>query len=114
MKNSLTHYSKKELQTIHDYSKRLNRLLNKDHAQALLAMMEEHVDEIKELRDKKDEHYLIETGDLIVLCLELIKEAKQSPDAVLCKCYPRFHKKLSQLIKDQHKKTVKNPLKSLI
>jgi len=98
MKNSLTNYSKKELQMIHGYSRRLNRLLNKDHAHALLAMMEEHVDEIKELRNKKDKHYLIETGDLIVLCLELIKEAKQSPDAVLFKCYPRFHKKLLQLI----------------
>lgn len=102
MKRSLTNYSKNQLQIIHSNSRRLNRLLKKDHACSLLEMMEEHVDEITERYDKKDKHYLIETGDLIVLCLELIKQAKQSPDAVLFKCYPRFRKKLAQLIKDRH------------
>ena len=101
MKKSLTNYNKKELQVIHSRSKRLNRMLKKDLPQALLEMMKEHVDEIKKRYNKKDKHYLIETGDLIVLSLELIKEAKQSPDEVLFKCYPRFHKKLLQLIKDQ-------------
>ena len=101
MKRSLTDYTKKELQAIHGNSKRLNRMLKKDHARALLEMIKEHAREIKELHDKKDKHYIIETGDLIVLGFELIKEAKQSPDAVLSKCYSRFHKKLSQLIKDQ-------------
>ena len=100
MKKSLTLHANKEIKTIHGYSRRLNRVLNKDHAHALLDMIKEHADEIKELYDKKDKHYLIETGDLIVLGLKLIKEAKQSPDAVLFKCYPRFHKKLLQLIKD--------------
>jgi len=102
MKRSLTNYTDKEVQAIHTKSRRLNRLLKKDHAQALLSMMQAHPEEIKELYDKKDKHYLIETGDLIVLCLELIKEAKQSPDDILFKCYPRFHKKISQLIKDQN------------
>ena len=97
MQKSLTNYSKKELQSIHGQSRRLNRRLKKDHAQALLSMMKAHVAEIKELHAKKNKHYIIETGDLIVLCLELIKEAKQSPDAILFKCYPRFHKKLLQL-----------------
>jgi len=101
MKLSLTNYTKNELQLIHGRSRRLNYLLNKDHVRALLKMMKTHVDEIKELHDKKDKHYLIETGDLIVLCFELIKEAKQSPDNVLYKCYPRFHKKLLQLIDEQ-------------
>ncbi|MBF0504596.1 MAG: hypothetical protein HQL14_05785 [Candidatus Omnitrophica bacterium] len=101
MKKTLTKYTKKELQSIHGYSKRLNRMLKKDHARVLLDMMRAHTDEIKELYNKKDKHYLIETGDLIVLCLELMREAKQSPDAVLFKCYPRFHKKLLQLIKEQ-------------
>ncbi|MBF0571539.1 MAG: hypothetical protein HQL12_06655 [Candidatus Omnitrophica bacterium] len=76
-------------------------MLNKNHAHALLDMMKTHVEEIKELYDNKDKHYLVETGDLIVLSMELIKQAKQSPDDVLFKCYPRFHKKLLQLIKDQ-------------
>jgi hypothetical protein len=101
MKRSFTNYTKKELQVIHGNSRRLNRMLNKDHARALLEMIKEHADEITGLHAKQDKHYLVETGDLIVLCLELIKEAKQSPDAVLFKCYPRFHKKLSRLIKDR-------------
>lgn len=93
MKQSLTIYSKKELQTIHGHSRRLNRMLNKDHAQALLDMMKAHVEEIKELYDRQDKHYLIETGDLIVLCLELIKQAKQSPDAVYSNAIPDSTKK---------------------
>lgn len=101
MRKSLTNYTNRELQVIHGNSKRLNRLVKKDHAQALLDMMRHHADEIKELHDQKDKHYLIETGDLIVLCLELIRQAKQDPDAILFQCYPRFHKKLSRLIKDQ-------------
>ena len=101
MKKSLTLYAENEVQIIHGHSRRLNRLAKKDHAQALLEMMRHHTDEIKELYDKKDKHYLIETGDLIVLSLELIRQAKQTPDAILFKCYPRFHKKLSQLIKDR-------------
>ncbi|MBF0489785.1 MAG: hypothetical protein HQL15_04100 [Candidatus Omnitrophica bacterium] len=101
MKKSLTHHTQKELQVIHGNSRRLNRLLNKDHAHALLDMMRAHVDEITERYDNKDKHYLIETGDLIILSLELIKEAKQSPDAILFQCYPRFHKKILKLIKDQ-------------
>lgn len=101
MKKSLTVHANKEIKTIHGRSGQLNRLLNRNHARVLMDMIREHADEIKELHDKKDKHYLIETGDLIVLCLELIKEARQSPDAVLSKCYPRFHKKLSLLIRDQ-------------
>ena len=101
IKKSLTVHANKEIKAIHGNSRRLNRLLNKNHARALLDMMQEHVDEINGRHGKGDRHYLIETGDLIVLGLELIKEAKRSPDAVFLKCYPRFHKKLSQLIKDQ-------------
>ena len=101
MKKSLTKHTTKEIQVIHSSSSRLNRILRKDHAQVLLNMIKKHSGEIKELYDKKDKHYLIETGDLIVLCFELIRQGKQSPDAILFKCYPRFHKKLSQLIEEQ-------------
>lgn len=101
MKKSLTDYAYKELQVIHGYSRQLNRLLKKDHARELLAMMKDHIAEISERYGKRDRHYLIETADLIVLSLELIKQAKQSPDEVLFKAYPRFHKKLPRLIVEQ-------------
>ncbi len=99
---SLTDYANGELSVIHARSKRLNRLLKKDHSHALLEMMAKHVKEIKELHRKKNRHYVIETGDLLVLCLELIKEAKRSPDAVLSTCYLRFYKKLSGLLESQN------------
>ncbi|MBF0511096.1 MAG: hypothetical protein HQL13_02075 [Candidatus Omnitrophica bacterium] len=98
MRKSLTGYSKDQIKAIHAKSRRLNALLKKNHAKALFKMLLEHGPEIKELYAKKDKHYLIETGDLIVLCLELIKEAKESPDTILAKCYPRFHKKIDSLI----------------
>jgi len=104
MKKSLTSYAHNELETIHGHSRRHNRRLKVNHAAALLKMMEKHVVEIKELHVQKSKHYLIETGDLMVLCLELIKEAKESPDLVLSKCYERFHKKLSQLTDELNKK----------
>ncbi|MEI7998729.1 MAG: hypothetical protein WCH62_04410 [Candidatus Omnitrophota bacterium] len=99
MKKSLTSYADIEIKAIHAKSRRLNRFLKNDHSYVLLDMIEKHIEEIKDRYSKADKHYLIETGDLIVLCLELINEAKQSSDEVLSKCYPRFHKKLDYLIK---------------
>ena len=99
-RGSLTESAKKELKTIHGYSREHNKLLGRDHSLALLDLMDEHLDEIRELHARRDKHYLIETGDLIIMGLGLIKQAKCSPDAVLSKCYGRFHKKLPRLIKD--------------
>ncbi|MEI6438125.1 MAG: hypothetical protein WCO69_05190 [Candidatus Omnitrophota bacterium] len=98
MKKSFTKYAEQEVRSIHRLSKRLNCSLGKDHARVLLDMIKEHADEVRELHDQGDAHYLVEAGDLLVLCLELIKEAKASPNAVLQKCYPRFHKKLLSLM----------------
>jgi putative component of toxin-antitoxin plasmid stabilization module len=97
---SLTNFARKELDAIHGYSTRYNKLLNKNHSLVLLELMAEHVDEIRQRHGKGDKHYLIETGDLLILCLELIKEAKCCPDVILSKCYGRYHKKLPMLIKN--------------
>ena len=99
VRKSLTAFAKKELNTIHGYSWQHNKLLNRDHSRALLDMMKEHVTEIKWRYGLDDKHYLVETGDLIIICLNLIKQSKQSPDRILNKCYGRFHKKLPSLIK---------------
>lgn len=97
---SLTAFAKSELKVIHGYSEKLNSLSRREHSHALLRMMKEHVVEIKWRYGRKDKHYLVETGDLIIICLNLIKQAKCSPDAILNKCYGRFHKKLPRLIAD--------------
>lgn len=99
-KPSLTAFAQSELKVIHGYSRQHNRLSKRDHSLALLEMMKEHVVEIKWRYGRKDKHYLIETGGLIIICLNLIKQAKCSPDVILNKCYGRFHKKLPRLIAD--------------
>jgi len=99
-KKSLTQFAQKELQVIFRYSKQLNQFSGKKHAQELLEMMAEHVQEIQERYQKEDAHYLTETGDLLILCFALLKEANVSPDAVLSKCYQRYRKKLQRLIKE--------------
>ena len=99
-KKSLTQFAQKELQAIFRYSRQLNQFSRGEHAQELLKLMVEHVQEIRERYQKKDAHYLTETGDLLILCFALLKEAKVGPDVVLSKCYKRYRKKLPQLIKE--------------
>ena len=53
-KKSLTNFAKKELDAIHGYSTRYNKLLNKNHSLALLELMVEHVDEIRQRHSKGD------------------------------------------------------------
>lgn len=101
MSKSLTAFASKELKLIHAQSRRYNRAMRNDHAQALLEMISHHADEINALYKKGNTHYVVETGDLVVLCMELIKEAKHSPDKVLNKCYGRFRRKLSGLLEER-------------
>lgn len=98
MKNSLTKFALRELKTIHDYSKKYNKLKGKNHARILLQLMEDHIDEISQRHKNMDSHYLIETGDLLILCFELLKEARRSPDVILSMCYKRYHKKFDNFL----------------
>lgn len=100
IKDSLTPYAAKEIKTIHSYSKHYNKLGKKDHIIALLELADKHVEEIFQLYKKRDKHYVIETGDLLILCFEIIKEAKCSANVVLAKCYKRYRDKLPLLIKE--------------
>lgn len=97
---SLTSFAEKEIKTIHSYSKRYNKLKKKNHANALFNLTDKHVKEIKQLYRKKDKHYIIETGDLLILCFEIIEEAGCSSNIVLAKCYKRYHNKLTRLIEE--------------
>lgn len=100
MERSLTRFSQKELKAIFRYSKQLNQFSRGKHAQELLKLMTDHVQEIQELYQKKDAHYFTETGDLLILCFMLLKEAKVSPDVILSKCYKRYRKKLPRLLSE--------------
>jgi hypothetical protein len=98
MGESLTSFAKEEIGKIHGYSTEYNKLTGKDHTLALLELMAEHTPEIKERYNAGDEHYLIETADVIVMALEIIQESGKSVDEILSRCYARFHKKLPRLI----------------
>jgi len=63
-------------------------------------MMKEHIDEIEERYNNKDEHWAIETADLIVLCYELLLSENNDIDDVFNRCLPRFDVKLKRLSTD--------------
>ena len=88
------------LKTIHKLSQDYNRKLKKNHRKRLMTLMKEHVDEIDELCQEDNPHYLTETGDLIILCMELLLEEGISIDTILEKCFSRYEKKLPYLIKN--------------
>jgi len=64
----------------------------------LLELMAHHIEEIRDLWREGDRHALIETGDLAVLCFELLLEYRVSPDRIMRECFGRYEKKLSVLL----------------
>ena len=50
----------------------LSSKINKNDNRKILEMMKEHVEEIEERYNNKDERWTIETADLILLCYELL------------------------------------------
>ena len=85
---------------IHELSRLYNKKLKNNHKKRLLELMKEHVEEITKLSNKNNRHYLTETGDLIILCFELLIENKVSINKVLLKCFKRYETKLPKLIKE--------------
>jgi len=75
----------------------LSTKINKNDKQKILEMMKAHVEEIEELYGDRNEHWAIETADLIVLCYELLLMENKDIDDVFIKCLPRFDVKLKRL-----------------
>lgn len=67
----------------------------------IIEMMQHHTREIKELFEKGDSHFAVETGDLIVLALELLMREGYDPDEVMSECYGRFDRKLTHLLREK-------------
>lgn len=98
MSSILTKNALARLKHIHHLSKQYNGSSKEKHLQKLLALSEKHIDEILILRRKKDPHYIVETGDLLILCLEILIENKRDVHAVIEQCFSRYENKLKQLI----------------
>lgn len=97
MPESFTAYAREKLREIHGLSSEYNSRTD-DHAAVLLDFVGKHADELKRLYEAKDPHFDVETGDLIVLCCELLLERGKDPDRIMDRCYGRFSGKLKELI----------------
>jgi hypothetical protein len=96
------------IRNIHQLSQRFNMMVDKPHQERLLELMRQHVDEIEQLADRKDPHYLVETGDLLILCFELLLEGGCSIDEVTQKCFGRYERKLTALIEENGGRRTEN------
>ncbi len=88
----------RETKRIHNLSCQYNGA-GKAHEEKLLSLMRKHIDEIENLYKHNNEHFLIETGDLAILCLEMFLENKVVSDDIISICFERYDKKLKSLIK---------------
>jgi len=79
---------------------KLSNKIDKGDNKKILELIKEHVEEIEELYNENNEHWTIETADLIVLCYELLILENKDIDEVFRKCLPRFDIKLKGLAED--------------
>jgi hypothetical protein len=99
--NVLQTKSLARIKNIHKLSRLYNKRLKNNHKKRLLELMREHIEEITKLSNKNNRHYLTETGDLVILCFELLLENNVSINKVLLKCFKRYETKLLKLIKER-------------
>lgn len=85
---------------IHQLSSQYNSRQGKPHTDRLLELMDKHVREIRELVVNHDPHGLVENGDLLILCLELLIEQGQDSNDIFERCCLRYEQKLEKLLKD--------------
>ena len=73
----------------------LSKKVNENYKEKFFQMIKEHSIEIEELYKNNDSHWTVETGDLIVLCFELLISENIDIDNNFERCLPRFYNKLS-------------------
>ena len=76
---------------------KLSDKINKQDKNKILHLIKEHIKEIEELYKKNNEHWTIETADLIILCYELLILENKDINEVFNKCLPRYDIKLKRL-----------------
>ncbi|MBF0522326.1 MAG: hypothetical protein HQL24_04630 [Candidatus Omnitrophica bacterium] len=88
-----------KIKKIHVLSRKLNGKTKSRHEKKLLDLMRKHIDEIEDLHKTKNAHFLVETGDLIILCFEILLENDCSIDETVELCFNRYNNKIKQLLK---------------
>jgi len=88
------------LKAIHALSRRVNTD-ESIHREKLLRMMEHHIDEIRTLLLKDDPHAYVETGDLMILAMELLLEGSKDPKEMFDYCSGRFERKLHAILDER-------------
>ena len=79
----------------------ISNKINNNENRKILQMMKDHIDEILDRYLKNDDHWAIETADLIVLSYELLLLENKDIDDVFNRCLPRFDNKLRSLVKNE-------------
>jgi hypothetical protein len=84
----------------HEKIKHILELSNKlgNNPDKIIEMMQHHTSEIKELHNNKNKHFAVETGDLIILAIQLLMMEGYSTKEIMNTCYDRFDKKLNGLL----------------
>jgi hypothetical protein len=99
------------LKAVHRLSRQYNAGGGVPHEKKLMELMEHHVQEIKDLTQQQDPHALTETGDLMVLCCEMLLEYNRSIDEVVKHCVGRYERKLQELnaIREEEEQVKQKP-----
>ncbi len=95
---ALTSEAAQRIRAIHALSRRVNDRVGERHFARLMALVRSHVQEIGELRRSGDPHAVVETGDLLVLVLELLLEQGAAIDPILFRCFDRYDRKLGEIL----------------
>ena len=77
---------------------KLSKKINHNDTHKILDIIKKHVEEIEELYNNKNDHWAIETADLIILCYELLLMENKDIEDVFSRCLPRFDVKLKGLL----------------
>ena len=76
---------------------KLSDNINKQDNNKIINLIKEHITEIEGLYREKNEHWVIETADLNILCYILLILENKNIDEVFNKCLPRYDIKLKRL-----------------
>ncbi len=73
----------------------------KERTSFVLESIKHHSDEINQLFSAKDPHWAVETGDLMIHCMEILLMYGFDLNEMFDKCSNRFENKISKLLREK-------------